>query len=204
MIGSIYFDVTSAAVGAAIQAETDKIDAAATDGLAGTSNSLAYRTMEGEQHIHSRSRWFGKKAVQTATDWADDTLTPFRAISGNNAYGSDVDDEAQVIGTADTPAIAAMTHFDLHRLLVLDVSEDTVFKLRLVYGTGTMADAITAGQYSETMFLFDSTNPQLSAGIPVEIQMPRLLADTKVWLQAWNATNNAWIDFCAGLHEYNG
>jgi len=40
-----------------IDAETDKIDSAATLGLEGTSNSLAYRVMELERHFHNVERW---------------------------------------------------------------------------------------------------------------------------------------------------
>ena len=73
-----------------------------------------------------------------------------------------------------------------------------------VYGTGTMGDAITALQYTEFMVKFDSANPQQSAGIPFDLMMERQLTDTQVWIQAWNATNNATIDFLVGLHEYEG
>lgn len=168
----------------------------------GVEGTVSFELGEIEHHLHSRERWRGKKAVQGATDWFDDTLTPFRAISGNNTYGADANDEAQVVGSGDTPVLAGAFYYDLHRFLILDVSHDTVYKLRIVFGTGTMADAITALQYSEAVVLFDSTSPQLSAGIPVPFRMPLIAAGTKVWIQAWNATDNAWIDFLVGLHEY--
>ena len=173
--------------------------------LTDTQNDVAALLAEMEQHdahFHNRERWLGKLAVQTATDWADDTLAPYRAISGANVYGAGANDEALVLGTADTPIRAGMTLFDVRRLLILDVSHDTVYKLRLVWGTGTMADAITAGQYSEVVVLCDSTNPQLSAGIPVDVMMPRLAVDTQIWVQAWSATDDAWADFLCGIHEY--
>ena len=47
----------SAAALVIIDAETDKIDQAVTDGLAGTSNSLAYRVHEIEKHFHGREFW---------------------------------------------------------------------------------------------------------------------------------------------------
>ncbi|MCK5610257.1 hypothetical protein KAR91_50760 [Candidatus Pacearchaeota archaeon] len=143
--------------------------------------------------------------MQDGTDWADDVLTPFVAISGNDAYGTDASDEAQVLGTADTPVVSGMVHFDLHRLLITDVGDSTPYKLRVVYGTGTQADAVTADQYTEVMIQFDAANPQLSAGIPVEVELPPGTAgSTKVWIDAWNATDNSEIDFLVGLHEYEG
>jgi hypothetical protein len=187
-----------------IAAPIISIDGSASLGLGGTANSLGYRVAELERHFHARERWFGKLGSQTATDWADDTLTPYRAISGDGAYGSDANDEAQVLGAADTPSIADKTHFDIHRIFITAVSVDTVYKLRIVYGTGTMADAVTAGQYSEAMVKFDRLNPQQSAGIPFDVMMPRCAVGTKVWVQAWNATNNATVDFFVGIHEYEG
>lgn len=185
--------------------DIQKIDSFPTNGLLGTENSLAYRTEAVEKHFHSRERWFGKKAVQTATDWADDTITPYQAISGAGDYGGDADDEAQVIGTDDTPAISGSVRYDVHRVFITDVSQDSIYKLRVVYGAGTMADMITAGQYSEVLIKFDATNPQQSAGIPFDIHMPRLVCGSdKVWLQAWNAADNATVDFFVGIHEYAG
>ncbi|GAH24608.1 unnamed protein product, partial [marine sediment metagenome] len=52
--------------------------------------------------LYNRECWKGKRATQTATEWAASVLTPFRAISGPNSYGTDTDDEAKVLGTADT------------------------------------------------------------------------------------------------------
>ena len=192
------------AAAAAIEPETDKIDDAATDGLTGTSNSLAYRVEEIEKHPHGRERWFGKLAVQTATNWADNTLSPYRAISGNNVYGADANDEALVLGTDDTPAIAGNVRYDLHRIMMVAASSSTVYKLRFVYGAGTMADAIAAGQYSEVVIMSDPAAAQVPHEI-ADVMMPRgTCGVTQIWVQAWNATDNAMIDFLIGLHEYAG
>ena len=190
---------------ATILADTTKIDGAATLGLLGVSNSLAYRVMELERHFHGRERWFGKLAVQTATDWADNNIaTPFRCISGLNAYGTDANDEAQVIGTADTPAIAGNVRYDVHRILIVDSNSTTVWKLQVIYGTGTMADAIAAGQYSTIMVKVDAAAGQ-TPNVPCEIMMPRgACGATKVWVRGWNANNNATLDFYVGWHEYEG
>jgi hypothetical protein len=180
-----------------------KIDNLAVDGLLGTEDSIGYVLELIEHHFHNAERWLGILGAQTATDWADDTLTPFVAISGNNTWGVDANDEAQVLGTDDTPVVAGNNRFDMHRILVTDVTTDTPWKLRFIWGTGTMAAAITAEQFSEVMVQFDSTNPQQSAGIPVDIRCPPLTSGSmQVWCQAWNATDNAEIDFLVGLHEY--
>lgn len=165
--------------------------------------STQRHTKDTEHHLHTRERWFGKSADQSGNNWGADTLTPFRCISGNGVYGTDTDDEAKLIGSDDTPIVAGKTQFDFHRMLVVGVSVDTEFKLRLIWGTGTMADAITADQYSENMVKFDSLNPQLSAGIPIDVLMDKISSGMKVWAQCKNATNNATLDFYIGLHEYD-
>jgi hypothetical protein len=182
----------------------DLIDNATSLGLRGASNSLGYRVGELERHFHGRERWRGKAASQTATDWAADLLTPFRAISGDNAYGADANDEALVLGTDDTPIISGMVRYDLHRIMMVGASSSTAYKLRLVYGSGTMADAITAGQFSEICIMSDPSAQQVPHDV-FDVMMPRgTCGVTKVWVQAWNATNNATIDFLVGLHEYEG
>ena len=154
-----------------------------------------------DEHFMNRERWFGKTAVQTATDWGTEaSLTPFQAISGNGVFGADGDDEAQVLGTDDTPVITDKQFFMLHKLLVLTVSAATVYILRIVYGTGTMADAESAGQYSDVGFIRESG---VGRGTPVTLKMPMLAAGTKVWIRAKNATDNATIDFLIGLHEHD-
>lgn len=149
-----------------------------------------------EIHVHRKNRSYGKSADQSGNDWAlEDSLTSFRAISGNSAYGSDANDEAKIFGTDDTPLISGQTCFDIGGLLIVGVSNDDPFILRIVWGTGTMADAITAGQYSTLMVKFDTTNPQLSAGIPIATYSPKIANGNKVWIQTKNGTNNATIDF---------
>jgi len=152
-----------------------------------------------EEHFHNRERWFGKYSDQSGNHWAVAAgLTPYRATSGSGAFGSDTNDEAKVLGTEDTPAISGMTLFDLHRILITAASNATDFVLRIVYGSGTMAAAEQAGQYTDVMV------QEAKKGSPIEVIMPRTTcASYKVWVRAKNASNNATIDFFVGLHEYD-
>lgn len=190
---------------AAISSQTDKIDNAPSEGLAGTPDSVGYRVEEIEKHFHNRERWRGMLAVQTATNWADDNVdTPYQVISGANTWGVDTDDEAQVFGTADTPIIAGTIKFDPFRISITNLSSDTPYKLRMIWGTGTMADAITAEQYSE-LIVENIVTGSKSGGAPTDFRMPRLNSGVdKVWVQAWNETDNATCDFFVGIHEYTG
>lgn len=155
-----------------------------------------------EEHLHGRSRMFGKKAVPTATDWADeDSLTPFRVISGNDDFGSDADDEAEILGTDDTPAIAGNEQYDAGRVQVVATSSTSPWVLRLVWGAGTMADAEAAGQYSDVPFMKESAAGWSSL---VDIRMPRAKCGIdKLWGRGKNATDNATLDFLITQHEYD-
>ncbi len=151
-----------------------------------------------EHHLHNRERWFGISADQSGNDWGLLAgLDPYQAISGDGDFGSDADDEALVLGTDDTTAIAGITKFDPHHIMVEAASNATEFVIRVIYGTGTMADAETAGQYSDVMI------SEAKKGSPIGVIMPRCDAGVhKMWIRVKNATNNATIDFHYGIHEY--
>jgi len=192
-----------------IHSAINKIDNQATLGLLGGNNSLAYRVHEIERHFHSREEWIGKSADQSGTDWSIDISaagmpTVFQSISGNGVFGADEDDEAKVIGTGDTSNLAAEVKFDFHKLFIQAMSSTTFYVVRVVYGEGTMADAVTAKQYSEIMIKKDAAVGGTNAK-PLDINMPRLTWGIhKVWIQCKNATNDATIDLFVGLHSYEG
>ena len=184
--------------------DVNKIDAEAVDGLSGVSNSLAYKVHEIEKHFHNKARWFGKLGSQTATAWADeDSLVMYRAISGNNVYGADANDEALIFGTDDLP-FGTGVKFDAHMIFISALSVDTPYMFRIIYGSGTMADAITAGQYS-TFPAMNIVTGSKAGGVPAMLMMPRITCGTdQVWIQCKCATDNATADFLVGGHEYAG
>ena len=187
----------------------DKIDARSVNGLLGVSNSLAYKVHEIEKHFHNTERWLGMSGDQSGTDWSDSvsdaTMIPvFVVISGDDTYGADADDEAKVIGTSDLPLQTGMVTADIHHLFVVAADDTSIWWLRIVYGSGTMADAITDGQYSEYPVIPDAA-VQGSISVVTDIMMPRITAGVdKVWIQGKNTTNNATLEFYVGLHEYAG
>ncbi len=203
---------TDAAI-AGVQVEVDNLDG---DAMRGTENAalaavatearlaeldaanLPRDIEEHDEHFHNRERWFGKSADQSGNDWAVPSgLTAFRAISGNSDFGGDADDEALLLGTADTPVIAGQTLFDMHRIMVDAASHANPWVLRTIWGTGTMADAETAGQYSDVMVT------EARKGSPTDIRILRLDAGVdKVWMRAKSGTDNGTIDFFVGAHGY--
>jgi len=176
-----------------------KIDSASTDGLAGTSNSLAYRVHEIEKHFHSRERWWGAVAAPDETNAIEANVNrPFVATSGNNTWGTAI----PICGTGDNPTISTYVKFDAHTVLVTDTDHSTPYRIRLIYGTGTSAAAISAGQWSEGMFI--TSGGPFSSGLPAEGRMPRVDVGTKIWVQVWNATNGSTVSFFWGCHGYAG
>jgi hypothetical protein len=153
-----------------------------------------------EDHFHSKGRWFGRHATQAGNTWAlSDTLGVFVSTSGNNTWGVDAADTTKIFGSSDTPTIASYKYFDMHKIFVTTASQTSVYKIRFVWSTTTFAAGLTAGNYSETIVIVASAAARIS---PSEIWMPKLASGTKVWAQAWNATDNATVSYFVGIHEY--
>jgi hypothetical protein len=189
---------------------TVKIDELAVNGLSGVSNSLAYRVHEIEKHFHNYERWFGKTADQSGVNpWAkaisDSGLpTSYVIKSGDDTFGGDSGDEAQIWGLYDTLSVGGVTQtkLDIHRIFVTASSITTIWYLRFIWGTGTMADAITAGQYSTIPLVADAAQNG-SIDVIVNIMLPRITIGThKIWIQGKSTTDNATIELLVGLHGY--
>jgi len=146
---------------------------------------------------YEREVWRGLKSAPSGTEWSEDREVPFVAISGNGVYGADANDEALVIGSADTPICVTKTKFCVSRINVTVASVGDTFKLRLIWGTGTMADAITACQTTEKCMVM----PNYGAGA-FYVHMPKVTKGTKIWAQARCSNDNATISFLVGVTEY--
>lgn len=157
-----------------------------------------------EEHNHHKVRWYGKRAVQTDTQWADGaTLTPYQATSGNNTWGGATEtDIAKLFGTGDTLTEigTGLVRGDFDEILVVANSSATVYRCRIIWGTGTWAEAIAANQYSEFVFLRGNADNVRKV---MRVPTPLIDIDSKVWLQVWNATNDATLDVLVGVHAYD-
>ena len=186
-----------------ISDETDKIDDAAVDGLAGTEHSIGYMLGEIERHFHNRERWWGSNGGATETNAIAATVTvPFVAVSGNDTWGTAI----PICGTADAPVPSPDNDkFDCHRIMVTDLDDDTTpWRLRIIYGTGTSGDAITAGQWTEIMVMTNAVPGNRAGASPVDIIMRRVDVGSKLWAQSWNDTNAEELSFFWGAHGYEG
>lgn len=190
-----------AGVLSSISDETDKIDQAAIDGLTGTADSVGYLLNEIERHFHNRERWWGAVAVPDETNACEANVTrPFVATSGNDTWGTAI----PVCGTADdmTPGDGD-TVFDLHRLLITDLDDQTdPWRIRIIWGTGTSGDAITAEQWTEMMVQSNAVPGNRAGAQPLDVIMRREDVGTKIWAQVWNDTLNEELSFFVGVHGY--
>jgi len=177
-----------------------KIDNVAVKGLLGVHNSLAYKVHEIEKHVHGRARRWGALASPDETNAIEANVTrPFVAVSGDNAWGTAI----PIVGSADVPVPSDQAAYvDLHHILISEVDHATAYRLRVIYGTGTSGDAVTAEQWTEFMF-YSGTGPK-STPTALEIMMPRVAVGSKCWVQVWNATNTSEVDFYIGCHGYPG
>lgn len=169
--------------------------------LAGRLRRLRAEVKKIEQHFHNSERWWGAVAVPDETNAIDANVgRPFAATSGNDDWGTAI----PVVGTADNAGVTGLsTEFDPHEILVTDLDDDTTpWRIRLIYGTGTSADAITAGQWSERMIESNAVPGNRAGGTPVDFKMIILDVGTKIWAQAWNDTNGEVLSFFLGCHGY--
>jgi len=145
-------------------------------------------------------RWYGKLNPQTATLWADGaTLNPYVAVSGDNDWGAGeqlfgADDILPELGTGFSKGA-----FDM--FLPVANTSDTTSRLRIVWGTGTLAAAVAANQYTELAYHKLAANavytPRKIASTIIPFFIDGL--PTKVWAMHWNATNLATISFFLGV-----
>ena len=183
-----------------------KIDSEATNGLAGVSNSLAYRVHEIERHLHSYSRWMQLATTQTATHKAvglgnADGAGPFILDAGNSSVTPTWGTWVQLLGADDTPVIAGSVKMDPHLIMVTATERNATYFLQFGFGA-TGAAVLTAGSYTE--IVFQPASNQVDSG-PIEIQTRRIASGSLMWARCLcPGQNTATFSFYIGGHEYEG
>ena len=187
----------------AILADTIKIDEAATDGLLGVNNSLAYRVHEIERHLHGREKWFGVAASADAelhvADRVGGSIAPFALLSGASNFGSWV----QILGSSDTPVADGSTMFDSHRFMVTTTDSTSPFVVQIVAGeSATIAASIIAEEYTEFMYVSGTNNNDSGIG---DIMSSRIATGIKAWARCECVGQTAkTLNVYFGIHEYEG
>jgi len=117
-----------------IEAEIEKIDSAAVDGLSGTANSLAYKVHEIEKHFHSAQQIYGL----TANTMARKALTPIVVTGGNGAWGTELElHNGTVIESG-----SATKYFDSNKIFVTAVGTPNRVTM-LEFYNNALATAVT-------------------------------------------------------------
>lgn len=168
--------------------------------LAGRLYRLKHEVDEIEQHNHNIERWWGAVAVPDETNAIEANVTrPFQATSGNDTWGTAI----PICGAADNPVLTGQDEFDAHRLIVCDLDDETdLWRVRIIWGTGTSAAAISADQWSEVPVIANAVPGNRAGGTPVDVRMPPVAIGTKLWAQSWNDTLNEVLQFQWGAHGY--
>ena len=177
-----------------------KVDSAATDGLTGVSNSLAYRVHEIERHLHSGARWFEAAAVPAGQTNAGDRIGSgagaFQIDAGNDTWG----DWTLILGSEDTPAVAGKTHFDPHLLVIEDNERAAVHFIQFARGASGAA-GLAAGTYTELVVDLASK----AGGVIIPVQTGRAPAGSLLWARVMvPGQDTGTLDFYIGVHEYEG
>ena len=180
--------------------DQNKIDAYATDGLDGTSNSLAYRVHEIERHFHSGALWFEAAAAANGeihvADRIGDGGGAFQLDAGNDTWGSWL----QLLGSSDTPVRTGKAYFDPHLVIVEGAERAATYFVQITRGTSGAA-GLAANTYTE--FIYSAT-VQKDTGI-ITVQSGRAPAGSKLWGRCMcPGQDTATIDLYFGIHEYEG
>ena len=179
-----------------------KIDDEATDGLLGEVDSLAYRVAEIERHHHNWERWFEAAATPSGETHVADRMGEgggsFQVDAGNDDWGAWV----QILGSDDTPVVEGNAFVDAHRVaFTAQERNNQVYFLQFALGVSGAA-ALAAGTYSEFVL---RTGSGASVVEPVAMLTRRFASSTKLWARTKApGANTGTIDFCIGVHEYEG
>lgn len=185
-----------------ISDETDKIDTAAGTGLSGSDDSLSYAIGETDRHVHHYSRTFGAAAAPSGETHVADEITsdpaPFVVDAGNDTWGTWV----QLLGSSDTPSISGSEKFDPHLINIVSAENANVIYLIQLAAGASGAAALTAGTYSDKVFIPQSANGRPA---PVPIGIKRQDTGTKVWMRTLaRGTNTSELGIYIEIHEYEG
>ena len=177
-------------------------DSYVTSGLAGTSNSLAYRVHEIEKHLHSAGSWFEAAGTPSGETHVADRIGTvggggaFQLDAGNLTWGSWV----QILGSTDTPARTSQLYFDPHEILIESTERTATYYIQFTRGDSGAA-GLAAGTYTELVVGADTNRFK---GI-TRVQTGRSPVGAKLWARTMcPGQNTATINFYIGIHEYAG
>ena len=180
--------------------KSDAASDAATASVIALLREILEETVTVEEHFHNLERWWGATQGPDETNAIAATVTSdFVAVSGANTWGTAI----PILGTADDPTPGGQLLFDPHRIIFTDLDDDTsLWRFRIIYGYGTSAAAILAGQWSEIPAITNAIPGNRAGGVASDIRKIVLSVGIKMWSQAWNATEGEALSHQWGCHGY--
>lgn len=181
----------------------NKLDVA-SDGVAASLVALVRESLdvlaEHDEHFHNLERWWGATGAPSETNAIAATVTvDFAATSGADDWGAAI----PILGTADDPTPNSQLIFDAHRIIFTDLDADTsLWRFRIIFGYGTSAAAIGAGQWTEIPVITNAVPGNRSGGVASQVKIIRLPVGIKLWAQSWNQTGGEILSFQWGVHGY--
>jgi len=162
-----------------------------------------------EHHVHGKEIAFGLAGDASGTthvaaeigksNGTTFTETAFTLTAGNDDFGTPV----LLLGSAETvlwPSNAL--EFDCHRFTPVATNADKEWWfLRFIWGMGSSADAITAGQYTVQPIFLENVDKRSD---PIELMMEKIAVDTFLWAQIFCLGQNAkTLSIYPSLHTYS-
>jgi hypothetical protein len=181
-----------------ISDETDKINGAAADALAGIEGSVAWRVGLIEQNLLSNVRWF-----EAATVPAGETHIADRLGVGAGAFQADADNDdwgawVQILGSDDTPLLVGGTFFAVYQIMIEAAERASTYFLQMSYGA-TGDAGLAADHYTEIIY---GITPVIDVG-NILMQSDRVPSGTKFWMRTkCPGQNTGTIDFYFSIHEF--
>jgi hypothetical protein len=173
--------------------EIRKIDQAATSGLSGTVDSLAYRVNEIERHLHNANLCYGKAA---GDNFLLDSIVTFQAVAGaGSAFGAEkLCHDGTVVGGG-----SATQKMDLGRVVITASSAGAgvVYELQFLYGTGLIGTAVVLSTF---YYVVPAAGAQKTSA--VVFPCPRVACNNKIWAKTKCGTDAATINFLFEVHVY--
>lgn len=170
-----------------------KLDSAATDGLAGTEDSLAYRVHEIERHFHNPNQCYGNSG---SNNLERSSTSPFRVTaSTGGAFGTELQiHDGTVVEGGDSSK-----KMDVGRFYVVDsqVSDET-YIIEIWAGTSTF------GAATKITEVFYRTGSNIAEVVPLVTPCSRVACNSKLWARCNCSQDSQWVDFMLEVHTYVG
>lgn len=186
-IAAIQAGLATAAALAVVDADTSKIDDAATNGLLGVDDSLAYRVNEIERHMHNAGYWYGKDPGDTFL--LQNGLVSWQLTAGaGGAFGNWVQ-----LSNGDE---VANPRYDPHLILITQASAaNNTYLFQFGTGEGGAQAVIT------TLAHYASASLRQA---PIDVICPRVTNTSKLWARCACTSDGATMSFLLGIHTYVG